>query len=170
MVGPQSVWPRGQSAQFQADFFLRCRFRPIARRKTPSEPLCWPGARGPRIRATSRPRHCSAEDRGFLKTGAVRGGRILGWSLRKITADGAHDVGQVYVAMGRRELAESTAPQIRKRTLEIGVSGCEWERVLQGMTQPLMAKINEFWNRSLVRRRDFQVVDPWLGGESQGRT
>ncbi len=24
-----------------------------------------------------------------------------------------------------------------------------------------MAKVNEFWNRSLVRRLDFRVVDPW---------
>ena len=61
------------------------------------------------------------------------------------------------------ELAKSTAPlRLRKRTLEIGVSGREWERVLQGMAGPLIAKVNEFWNRSLVRRLDFQVVDPWL--------
>ncbi len=57
--------------------------------------------------------------------------------------------------------AESTVPlRLRKCTLEIGVSGREWERVLQGMAQPLMAKVNEFWSRSLVRRLDFQVVDP----------
>ena len=60
------------------------------------------------------------------------------------------------------KLAKSTAPlRPRKRTLEIGVSGREWERVLQGMAQPLMAKVNGFWNRYLVRRLEFQVVDPW---------
>ena len=52
------------------------------------------------------------------------------------------------------QLAKSTEPlRLRNRTLEIGVSGREWERVLQGMARPLMAKVNEFWNRSLVRRR-----------------
>ena len=59
------------------------------------------------------------------------------------------------------QLAKSTAPlRLYNRTLEIGVSGREWERVLQGMAGPLMAKVNEFWNRSLVRRLDFRVVDP----------
>ena len=59
------------------------------------------------------------------------------------------------------QLAKSTAPlRLRKGTLEIGVSGPECKRVLQGMARPLMAKANEFWNRSLVRRLDFQVVDP----------
>ena len=58
-------------------------------------------------------------------------------------------------------LATSTTPlRLRKRTLEIGVSGREWERVLHGMAQPLMTKVNAFWNRSLVRRLDFQVVQP----------
>ena len=62
------------------------------------------------------------------------------------------------------ELAKSTVPlRLRKRTLEIGVSGREWERVLQGMARPLMSKANEFWNRSLVRRLDYRVVDPWPG-------
>ena len=65
-------------------------------------------------------------------------------------------------------LAKSTAPlRLRKCTLEIGVSGREWERVLQGMAQPLMAKVNEFWNRSLVRQLDFQVVDPWPGERTE---
>ena len=50
--------------------------------------------------------------------------------------------------------------RLRNRTLENGVSGREWERMLQGMAQPLMAKVNEFWSRSLVYRLDFQVVDP----------
>ena len=60
------------------------------------------------------------------------------------------------------QLAKSTAPlRLHNRTLEFGVSGREWERVLQGMAGPLMAKVNEFWNRSLVRRLDFRVVDPW---------
>ncbi len=59
------------------------------------------------------------------------------------------------------QLATSTAPlRLRKRTLEIGVSGREWERVLQGMARPLMSKVNEFWIWSLVRRLDFQMVDP----------
>ena len=59
-------------------------------------------------------------------------------------------------------MAKSTAPlRLRKRTLEIGVSGREWERVLQGMAQPLMAKVNEFSSRSLVYRLEFQVVQPW---------
>ncbi len=59
-------------------------------------------------------------------------------------------------------LAKSTAPlRLRKWTLEIGVSGREWERVLQGVAQPLMSKANDFWNRSLVRRLDFRVVYPW---------
>ena len=58
-------------------------------------------------------------------------------------------------------LAQSTAPlRLRNRTLEIGVSGRDWERVLQGMARPLMS-INEFWNRPQVRWLDFQVVDPW---------
>ena len=62
------------------------------------------------------------------------------------------------------QLAGSTTPLcLRKRTLEIGVSGREWERVLQGMARPLMSKVNEFWNRSLAHRLDFQVVDPWPG-------
>ena len=66
-------------------------------------------------------------------------------------------------------LAKSTVLlRLRKRTLESGVSVREWERVLQGMAQPLMSKINEFWSRSLVYRLDFQVVDPWLGERSSG--
>ena len=65
------------------------------------------------------------------------------------------------------QLAKSTAPlRLRNRALEIGVSGREWEWVLQGMAEPLMAKVNEFWSRSLVRRLDFQVVDPWPEGRS----
>ena len=37
-------------------------------------------------------------------------------------------------------LAKSTAPlRLRKRTLEIGVSGREWEQVLQGMALPELA-------------------------------
>ena len=68
-------------------------------------------------------------------------------------------------------MAGSTAPlRLRKRTLEIGVSGREWERVLQGMAQPLMAKVNEFWSRSLVYRLDFRVVDPWPGDLSEAST
>ena len=59
-------------------------------------------------------------------------------------------------------LAKSTEPlRLRNRTLEIGVSGREWERVLQGMARPLIAKVNDFWSRSLVRRLGFQAVDPW---------
>ena len=65
------------------------------------------------------------------------------------------------------QLAKSTSPlRLRKRTLEIGVSGREWERVLQGMAKSLMAKVNEFWNRSVVRRLDFQVIDPWPEDQS----
>ena len=30
-----------------------------------------------------------------------------------------------------------------------------------GWAQPLMSKIHEFWNRSLDRGADFQVVLPW---------
>ena len=68
-------------------------------------------------------------------------------------------------------LEKSTAPlRLRKRTLEIGVSGREWERVLQGMARPLMSKVNEFWNRSLVYRLDFQVVDPWPGDGSEANS
>ena len=68
-------------------------------------------------------------------------------------------------------LAKSTAPlRLRKRTLEIGVSGREWERVLQGMAQPLMSKVNEFWSRSLVRRLDFQMVDPWPENRPEAST
>ena len=68
------------------------------------------------------------------------------------------------------QLAKSTVPlRLRKSTLEIGVSGREWERVLQGMARPLMSKVNEFWNRSLVRRLDFQVVDPWPGDQAEAR-
>ena len=59
-------------------------------------------------------------------------------------------------------LAASTAPlRLRKRTLEIGVSGHEWDRVLREMAQPLVANVNAFWNRSLLRRLDFQGVYPW---------
>ena len=66
-------------------------------------------------------------------------------------------------------LAKSTSPlRLRKRTLEIGVSGREWERVLWEMAESLIAKVNGFWNRSLVRRLDFQVVDPWPGDCSGG--
>ena len=65
-------------------------------------------------------------------------------------------------------MAKSTAPlRLRKRTLEIGVSGREWERVLREMVRPLMAKVNEFWSRSLVYRLDFQVVQPWPGDRSE---
>ena len=65
------------------------------------------------------------------------------------------------------QLAKSTVPlRLRNRILEIGVSGRKWERVLQGMARPLMSKVNEFWNRSLVRRLDFQVIDPWPGDRS----
>ena len=68
-------------------------------------------------------------------------------------------------------MAKSTAPlRLRKRTLVIGVSGREWERVLQGMARPLMSKVNEFWRRSLVRRLDFRVVDPWPGDRSEDST
>ena len=64
-------------------------------------------------------------------------------------------------------MAKSTAPlRLRKRTLEIGVAGHEWKRVLQDMAQPLMAKVNEFWSRPLAQRLDFQVVDPWPGDRS----
>ncbi len=41
--------------------------------------------------------------------------------------------------------------------------GCEWERPLQGMAQPLRFRINEFWNQPLVRRLDFKWVDSWPG-------
>ena len=59
-------------------------------------------------------------------------------------------------------MAGSTAPlRLRNCTLEIGVAGREWERVLQGMAQPLISKVNEFWNQPLVRRLDFRVVEPW---------
>ena len=59
-------------------------------------------------------------------------------------------------------MAKSTAPlRLRNRTLEIGVSGRGWEREFQGMARPLMAKVIQFWNRSLVRRPAFQAVDPW---------
>ena len=69
------------------------------------------------------------------------------------------------------QLAKSTAPlRLRKRILEIGVSGREWERVLQGMARPLMAKVNEFWNRSLVRRLDFQVVASWPDEDIEANT
>ena len=65
-------------------------------------------------------------------------------------------------------MAKSTAPlRLRKRTLEIGVSGREWERVLRDMAQPLMAKVNEFWSRSLVYRLDFRVVNPWPDNRSE---
>ena len=64
-------------------------------------------------------------------------------------------------------MATSTTPlRLRKHTLEIGVSGREWERVLRGMARSLMSKVNEFWNRSLVRRLDFQVVQPWPGDDA----
>ena len=64
-------------------------------------------------------------------------------------------------------MAKSTAPlRLRRRILEIGVSGRGWERVLREMAQPLMAKVNEFWSRPLVRRLDFRVVDS-LGDRSK---
>ena len=65
------------------------------------------------------------------------------------------------------QLAKSTAPlRLRNWTLEIGVSGREWERVLRKMARPLIANVNDFWSRSLVRRLDFRVVDPWPGDRS----
>ena len=64
-------------------------------------------------------------------------------------------------------LAKSTALLgLRKHTLEIGVSGREWERVLRGMAQPLRSKVNDFWNRSLIRKPAFRVVYPWPGERS----
>ena len=67
------------------------------------------------------------------------------------------------------QLAKSTALlRLRKHTLEIGVSGREWERVLQGMARLLMVKVNDFWSRSLVRRLNFQVVNPWSAERSSG--
>lgn len=58
-------------------------------------------------------------------------------------------------------LAKSTAPiRLWKHTLEIGVTGREWERALRGMRGPLIAKVNEFWSRPLVQRLGFRVVDP----------
>lgn len=66
------------------------------------------------------------------------------------------------------QLAKSTAPlQLRKRALEIGVPNRGWEMALQEMTKPLMVKVNSFWNRSLVYRLVFQVVDPWPGDGSE---
>ena len=67
-------------------------------------------------------------------------------------------------------LLGATTPALTQLPPEIGVSGREWERVLQGMAQPLMSKINEFWNRSLVRRLDFQVVDPWPDEDIEANT
>ena len=65
------------------------------------------------------------------------------------------------------QLVKSTAPlRLRNWTLEIGVSGREWERVLRKMARPLIARVNEFWSRSLVRHLDFRVVDPWPGDRS----
>lgn len=68
--------------------------------------------------------------------------------------------------MGDQLATSAAALHLRKRTLVIGVSGREWERVLQGMAQPLMSKVNELWNRFLVRRLDVQVVDPTPGDRS----
>ena len=63
------------------------------------------------------------------------------------------------------KLAKSTAPvHLRKRTLVIGVSGRERERVLREMEQLLVFKINEFRNLSPVRRLDLHVVDLGPGG------
>ena len=65
------------------------------------------------------------------------------------------------------QLAGSTVPlRLRNRTLETGVSGREWERVLQGMEQPLMSKVNECRNRALFRWLDIQEVDRWPGDRS----
>ena len=62
-------------------------------------------------------------------------------------------------------LAGSTVPlELRNCTLEIGVSGREWERVFQGMAWFRVSKVKEFWNRSLVRRLDFHVLEPWPKG------
>ena len=36
------------------------------------------------------------------------------------------------------------------------------------MARPLIAKVNEFWSRSLVRRLDFRVVDPLAGRSFRG--
>ena len=54
--------------------------------------------------------------------------------------------------------SRSSVPQrLRKRTLEMAVSGRELERMLPRMVQPLMSQVNGFWNWSLVRRLDFPV-------------
>ena len=59
-------------------------------------------------------------------------------------------------------LAGSTALlRLRNRTLEMGVSGRQWEWVLLGMARTLMSKVNGFWSQPLARRLDFRVVDPW---------
>ena len=73
--------------------------------------------------------------------------------------------------IGGVRMAGSTAPlRLRNRILKIGVSGREWERALHGMAQHLMSKVNEFWNRSLVRRLDFQVVNSWPGERFSEKT
>jgi len=64
-------------------------------------------------------------------------------------------------------LAASTEPlRLRGRVLEIGLHDSEWEGVLRGMTPALISKVNRFWNRSLVRGLDFQVLRPRPGDRS----
>ena len=64
-------------------------------------------------------------------------------------------------------LGSSTTPlRFRNRILETGLSGREWHRALQKMTQPLISKGNDFWSQPLVRRLNFRVVDPRLGDRS----
>ena len=69
--------------------------------------------------------------------------------------------------VGDRMAGSTTPLRLRKRTLEIGVAGREWERVLWDMARPLMSKVNEFWSRPLVRRLDFRVVNPWPDDRSE---
>ena len=45
------------------------------------------------------------------------------------------------------------------------MSDREWERTLREVAQPLKSKVNELWNRSVVRRLDFRVVQ--CGPENQ---
>ncbi len=64
-------------------------------------------------------------------------------------------------------LAATTDPlRLRNRILEIGVPDSEWVGVLRGMTPALISKVNGFWNRSLVRSLDFQVLPTRPGDRS----
>ena len=74
--GPWSVWPCSQSVRCWRSNRLQVRFRPILRKKPPSEGLCWPERTRARVRGigpgpASSLHQRSKPRRGFLQTGSA---------------------------------------------------------------------------------------------------